>query len=177
MNGWDVLSTTITLSISSFIALRVARSSREHDDKRDRRRVRQETAHAIAELFEQTHADALNEFALCISMADVAALPDQQRGPAEYVLAPFMEKSIERYGRIGLSLGVIRVKLMMLKAPKAIVELTKYVECFDRASGEASGGRVDKDVIKKTVPHLRALAKRFEESIAEVASSLDGESH
>jgi hypothetical protein len=170
MNFWDVTNQVLTLSVTSFVAFRVAKMSRQHDDKRDRRKVRQDAAQAIAELFEQTHADILNEFALMMSEQASATLPIEERQKADRDLLRFKEESIGRYSRIGLSLGVIRVKLMMLKSPTAISALTEYVKYFDDSSGQISRNALAKQtIVNETIPKLRSLAKPFQTALVEIA--------
>lgn len=155
--------------VTACFAFRSAKISRDHDDKRDRRRVRQETVDAILELFEQTHSDVLAEFALVMSKSRVADLPAEKREQAEHDLLPFTKESIARYSRIGASFGVIRAKVIMLKSPKALEALTEYMRCFEQASSEASQRRMSNERVEQMAVQLRSLAKPFQAALVEIA--------
>jgi hypothetical protein len=61
------------------------------------------------------HSDAIGEFGLALTERKLQLLPEEKKRAALDALTPFKEKSIERYQGIGLSLNIIRFKLLMLK--------------------------------------------------------------
>jgi hypothetical protein len=171
MNGWDVLNSAITLSVSSFVAFRVAKKSLEHSERQNQLRRREEMITAIGEMFEQAHSDALNEFILAMTALDLAKAPEEHRPGLDRAFTQLKMDSVEKYRRAGLSFGVIRFKLAMLKAPLAIDALREYVKYFDETSREASQQALSAETIKnETVPQLRSLAKHFEDALTESPS-------
>jgi hypothetical protein len=165
-----LLGAIIGALVTACFAFRSAKISRDHDDKRDRRRVWLETVSAILELFEQIQSDVLAEFALVMQKSRIAELPAKEREQAERDLLPFTGKSIARYSRIGASFGVIRAKVIMLKLPKALEALTEYAKCFEQASREASQRGIRNERVEQTALELRSLAKAFEAALIDACT-------
>lgn len=156
MNGWDVLNTLVSGFIGAGGALFVGRLSRR-DQVQDRNRALIES---VFELVERTHADVMGELAIAVTS-------DEDLDPE--ALAAYREKHLDRFAQVGISLGIIRSKLLLLHSDAASTEFNNYAQLVVTSMERATAGQVTKQQLaNEVVPQLRGHLAGIQQALSQI---------
>lgn len=136
MNGWDVLNEALKLlgpsSLTAYVALKIAKSSRSHEESKERRKRRQDTVEIIAELFEQANTDLLDQIIVYEIGCHYEDLPPDEKKVLQDFVAEKRKAQSEKLPSIRRSVGIIRARVGMLGAMDAQAAFDAYTEVADK---------------------------------------------
>jgi hypothetical protein len=126
MNGWDVLNTLGSVSITGGIAYALASLKESRQDVRDRRRLRQEALEKISDAFEEGHQATLHAIAafgavVCYSAEGAQADAGRKAGLEEANRR--LLHLLEARGRLSVMIG----RLEMMRLPDCSRALLEFI--------------------------------------------------
>jgi hypothetical protein len=153
VNLWDVLNTVASGTVgagATLLAGRLARRDQRHDQYR-------QLIETIFELAEQAHTDVMGEFALTVPSEDI--------DPA--LLARERDRHVDRFAKVGLTLGLIRSKLMLVKSGSARNAYNAYSKLVADEMGRAIAGQLTaEELAGRVVPQLRAYLVQMQQELS-----------
>jgi len=176
VNGWDSLSEAVKIlgpsGLTAFVALRLARLAQSHEQNKERRRRRQDALETVVELFEQGHVDMTDISIAYQIKCDIEDLPKEKQTDACERAKEHLKKGTANLGSIRRSLGIMRARLLMLKAADAVEALEGYRVICDRfvrssVKTDAETRKKMEDMWEELQPARQALVQAIAEAYDE----------
>lgn len=173
MNGWDVGNSVVTLSVSSFVAFKVAKMTLLASQRDEKARRKQDAIVALGDLFARGHADVERELTLSMTTKRVSELEDPTfRSEVEQALGSIMLQSIDRWDEMNIGFQTIIFRLQILHLGEPLARLQEYLTCFNQAHDDDRKGRLDHLTIKNEIASkLKVKASAFQKALADVCPS------